>query len=500
MDNLMDNHQDRERRDPWNTAPSFDTADSSVLKLSSSSSSPPSSPSSPSLSPARLPNECLYKIVAHLSKDIRTLHSLLLVNRFFFHAALPHLMNVLSWEDDTSTQTFLNEAMGSNIDGDAANKTATQTSLSYTESWTRREQLVLLVLTSFLESQLLERQQKQQEQQQQHEMEGGEGERLDQAWIEKREICSRRLTVLQEIEAVLQPFGLRLARETVHAADGDDNREELQGNDEEEDDQPDYRAGDYRAGDWTGDWAGDWAGDWVAGAEEEVASEGGGHETKVDGAEASEPASGQTVTVQVNIARDDNSNSMNIASDENNSVHEADGPIVAADGEHVLDNNHGVSDEKVHTKNQQCDYYYTTALQSSLTSMLLHYNLEHITAFMIDVTKTDTYFLLANRMESLKTISLRHIYTSMSPEQFFDLARFIRLNQSAFPRKAPLNLDYHVQWCHYYHGSMDYDDPSVLVEKDQIIEDALEFQQLLQGFRAAKERQRLHILENTYTR
>ncbi|KAF9543208.1 hypothetical protein EC957_001083 [Mortierella hygrophila] len=41
----------------------------------------------------RLPNECLYLIVNHLWDDLRTLHTLLFVNRFFFHAALPKIMD-----------------------------------------------------------------------------------------------------------------------------------------------------------------------------------------------------------------------------------------------------------------------------------------------------------------------------------------------------------------------------------------------------------------------
>lgn len=41
----------------------------------------------------RLPNECLYLIVHHLRDDLRTLHTLLFVSRFFFHAALPVLMD-----------------------------------------------------------------------------------------------------------------------------------------------------------------------------------------------------------------------------------------------------------------------------------------------------------------------------------------------------------------------------------------------------------------------
>ncbi|KAF9437679.1 hypothetical protein BGZ76_011659 [Entomortierella beljakovae] len=38
-----------------------------------------------------LPNECLFIIVEHLSSDIKALHTLLFVNRFFFHAAVPYI-------------------------------------------------------------------------------------------------------------------------------------------------------------------------------------------------------------------------------------------------------------------------------------------------------------------------------------------------------------------------------------------------------------------------
>ncbi|KAF9133596.1 hypothetical protein BGW39_009449 [Mortierella sp. 14UC] len=47
----------------------------------------------------KLPNECLYHIIGHLWDDPKTLYNLLLVNKFFFHAALPLLMDqpLLAW-------------------------------------------------------------------------------------------------------------------------------------------------------------------------------------------------------------------------------------------------------------------------------------------------------------------------------------------------------------------------------------------------------------------
>ncbi|KAF9906547.1 hypothetical protein EC991_000489 [Linnemannia zychae] len=48
----------------------------------------------------KLPNECFYIIVDHLWDDLPTLHTLLLVNRFFFRAAIPKIMDkpLETWE------------------------------------------------------------------------------------------------------------------------------------------------------------------------------------------------------------------------------------------------------------------------------------------------------------------------------------------------------------------------------------------------------------------
>ncbi|KAI1289063.1 hypothetical protein EDD11_009446, partial [Mortierella claussenii] len=249
----------------------------------------------------------------------------------------------------------------------------------------------------------------------------------------------------------------------------------------------------------------DMADEWAAGAAEEVAAEDGGDDAKIDGTEASHPSAGQTAIEQVNDSHDHNSNGMNIDSEntyeENSSAYET--PYHTTDGNHVGDGDHGINEGEVHTENQQRDDYYISTLVGSLISMLLHYNSGHITTVRFEVAKVKTYLTLAGRMQSLKTISLPDIRISISVDMarryFSVLAQFIRLNQSTFPRKAPLNLD---PGGSYHYGSRydDYDDPSMLLKKDQIIDDALEFQQLLQGFRAAKERRRLHILENTYTR
>ncbi|KAF9287727.1 hypothetical protein BGZ74_001029 [Mortierella antarctica] len=47
-----------------------------------------------------LPNECLYLVVDHLRDDLVTLRTLLLANRFFFHAAVPLMLNdpLSTWE------------------------------------------------------------------------------------------------------------------------------------------------------------------------------------------------------------------------------------------------------------------------------------------------------------------------------------------------------------------------------------------------------------------
>ncbi|KAF9314473.1 hypothetical protein BG003_004128 [Podila horticola] len=64
----------------------------------------------------RLPNECLYLIVDRLHDDLVTLRTLLLVNRFFFHAAVPWMLNnpLNTWEMTYATpevETDVNKLM-----------------------------------------------------------------------------------------------------------------------------------------------------------------------------------------------------------------------------------------------------------------------------------------------------------------------------------------------------------------------------------------------------
>ncbi|KAG0091095.1 hypothetical protein BGZ93_001180 [Podila epicladia] len=56
----------------------------------------------------QLPNECLYLIVDHLRDDLATLRALLLANRFFFHAAVPLMLNdpLSTWEMTYSRPEF----------------------------------------------------------------------------------------------------------------------------------------------------------------------------------------------------------------------------------------------------------------------------------------------------------------------------------------------------------------------------------------------------------
>lgn len=60
----------------------------------------------------RLPNECLYLIVSHLWNDLRTLHTLLFVNRFFFHAALSKIMDhpLETWDMNYCEPKFVTDS------------------------------------------------------------------------------------------------------------------------------------------------------------------------------------------------------------------------------------------------------------------------------------------------------------------------------------------------------------------------------------------------------
>ncbi|KAI1301124.1 hypothetical protein EDD11_005796, partial [Mortierella claussenii] len=503
----------QEAKGSWATAPSINTTNSSA------------SPSTPSA--ARLPNECLHMIVDYLSTDIRTLHSLLLVNRFFFHAALPHLMTVLSWQEGHHTRIFLDSAMSADIDEIAQFKLTTTTPipLSYSKSvWTRRDQLLLMVLMSFLESRLLERQQ-------QRGAKGGEQQ--GQSRVDNRESSVHRLSMFQEVEAVLKPFGLRLARETIHVHEGEGNRGRyirgslsaraaamiryLQGSTgttgPEETTSADQHIRRQLSLDYSKYFTDPWMiGGWrqsnlcqlihlcrlpeelqrrgIEVAEEHRAvelviaatavatAEVGEHEANGDGMEALE----QTSPVQVHAGANGNSdsNSTNV------------GHTTRSDGQEVDSSDIDASDNdgEVHTKDQQHDAFYVAGLEKSFASMLCCYNLEHIKIIRIEVAKAGTYLPLADRMKDLKIITPQG--SDIAIPLLSNITHFIRWNQSAFPRKGPLDLDSrYIQYSDHV-ANTDYDDPFILLRRDEIIEDAVEFQRLLRAFGAFKERQRLH--------
>ncbi|KAI1294263.1 hypothetical protein EDD11_008199 [Mortierella claussenii] len=441
MDSCSDGSQ--EAKAPWTTAPSINTTNSSA------------SVSTPSV--ARLPNECLHMIVDYLSTDIRTLHSLLLVNRFFFHTALPHLMTVLSWQDDGYTPTFLNTDISADTGGIAYTSwtTTTQSSLPYDEAeWTRRNQLLLVVLMSFLESRLLERQQ-------QREAEGGEqevkyGEQQGHGRVEGRESSVHRFSVVQEVEAVLEPFGMRLAGETIYVDKGKGNR------------------GHYirsslapRAAAMVR---------YLQGSEETTSADGRfRRRLSVDYSKYFSDPWGIEGWWQSNLCQ---------------LIHLCRVPEELQGGD--SGDGQGLDIDDIDTGDKR-DGPYAVALGKSFASMLFYHNLEHIKVFRIYTAKVGTYLPLADQMKSLKTIMPEDMDTATP--LLSKIAQFIRQNQSAFPRKKPLDLDYkYIEYCDDV-DNMDYDDPSILLRRDEIIEDAAEFQRLLRAFRAFKERQRLGIVE-----
>ncbi|KAI1295777.1 hypothetical protein EDD11_007709, partial [Mortierella claussenii] len=525
MDNCTDGSQ--EAKGPRAITPSISATNSSAW---------PSTPSA-----ARLPNECLHMIVDYLSTDIRTLHSLLLVNRFFFHAALPHLMTVLSWQEGHHTRIFLDSAMSADIDGIAQiNSTTTQDSRSSAEAeWTRRDQLLLVVLMSFLESRLLKRQQ-------QREAKGGE--QRGQGQVKDRKSNLHHFSVAQEVEAALEPFGLRLARETIHVHEGEGNRgryirgslsaraaamirylqgstgttgsEEMTSADQHirrrlSLDYSKYFTDPWMIGGWWrsnlcqlihlcrlpeelqgGDIDVDEdaaAVDWTTVAATAVATaEVGEHEVNGDGMEALEQIASVQVHAGANgsINSNSNSNSTNNYGNSTNVGHTTRGVGQGVDS-HDIDASD--DDGEVHTKDQQHDGYYAAALEKSFASMLCCYNLKHITTFIFNVAKPDTYLPLADRMKDLKIIVPQG--SDADIPLLSKVSQFIHKNQSAFPRKGPLDLDSRYIRYRHHVANTDYNDPVILLRRDEIIEDVAEFQRLLRAFRAFKETQRLQTVK-----
>ncbi|KAI1317968.1 hypothetical protein EDD11_007490, partial [Mortierella claussenii] len=165
---------------------------------------------------SRLPNECLYLIISFCDGDRSTLYSLLFVNKFFFHAALPLLMTITSWAEWHRQRTDMHEDWDVHEDDDLEDcqsdgehgqgVTKVRAPLSVDKdlntelepihgllghAWTRGDKLFALVLSSFFQMQL--KGVKEQEEQE------------------------------EAADAILKPFGMRLVRqESIRAHGGDE--------------------------------------------------------------------------------------------------------------------------------------------------------------------------------------------------------------------------------------------------------------------------------------
>ncbi|KAI1298506.1 hypothetical protein EDD11_006787 [Mortierella claussenii] len=340
----------------------------------------------------------------------------------------------------------------------------------------------------------------------------------------------------QEVEDVLEPFGLRLARETIHVHEGEGNRgryirggltaraaamvKYLQG--EEETTSADWRFRRRLSVDYSKYFTDPWimgyrrqpnlcqlihfrrlledqqgwkfglhvedrAVKWVMAALNVDTAEDSGHGANGDGTDTVE----QTASVQVHAGADDshNSNSTNIDDNSTNVGNMASSGSQGVASEHSDTSDIGEewADRKLRNE--------VPALGKSLASMLFCYNWERIEVFRLDVVKAGTYLPLADRMKSLKIIMPQgaHIATPLLSK----VAQFIHRNQSAFPTKESLDLDAkYIEYCNDV-VYMDYGDSSVPLERDEFIEHAAKFQGMLLTFRAFKEKQRLHTAKIT---
>ncbi|KAF9994395.1 hypothetical protein BGZ80_001619 [Entomortierella chlamydospora] len=346
--------------------------------------------------PQRLPNECLFHIVEYLSTDLVALHSLLTVNKFFFHAALPHIFNdpINTWD----------------------------TNYAYSKHKTNNDKLFALVFVSFLQA------------------------RLEECQCD----LDDDLQINQTLDRILKQFGLKLTLpflpsglDMLECIDwrcrllhGDEIRQFCRN----------------RAQRLTLDYSKLFTvlsmDDWRFFQ----------YFTMVRLRKLPDDMrERQTLRRQNGVISNDQV-SANIETDHEaaDGINPTMTAIIVAEsnGESERSEESDSDEDGTHTFEQQYDLSYTWQLRQSLIGMWLHYNHESVTSFAFDMAEAQKYHSLSTKMSRLQVLHLNR--TEAMPDPHLEnTILFIKQNQAAFPRKRPLDIEFNEGWYSYYDNDDD---------------------------------------------
>ncbi|KAF9109967.1 hypothetical protein BGX27_006944 [Mortierella sp. AM989] len=387
--------------------------------------------------PQRLPNECLYMVVSHLHDNLTALHSLLLVNKFFFHAALPYIMDnpFTTWGMDHS-----------NAGG---------------------EKFFALMIASFLEARLLE---------------------------QEVSLSSDQLAE-QAVDDILKPFGIALVKPFVKPGPRllrsflkriELNRERIKSEYESCEEEAEVKLGICDGDDDSDDndddemtiqkMTTDYSKYFT------VLSELDWHSVQfhpmirlrklpktIREAHTLADEDGDSTT---SWETDTQSNSDDDGYDDNVELPMENEPTTATEydggngepdgedgegGEAEINGNGGMdeaedSDEE-HTLEQQSDDDYIWKIRQAFSDLWIHFNYDCLTEFSFDISEAHRLLPFSMKMAKLQTLQIHR--DIMADSYLENTILFIKQNQSSYPRKPSLDIALEGNW---YYNDDDFDD------------------------------------------
>ncbi|KAF9378672.1 hypothetical protein BGX21_002845 [Mortierella sp. AD011] len=121
-------------------------------------------------------------------------------------------------------------------------------------------------------------------------------------------------------------------------------------------------------------------------------------------------------------------------------------------GDQISDSND--DDDEEHTLEQQHRRSYASLLREALVDMWLYYNYDSVTAVNYEMALARKYLPLSTKMPKLQSLCLNRP-TVMLDSYIEDTILFIKQNQAAFPRKPTIDIEFDGSWCFFGDDDID---------------------------------------------
>ncbi|KAF9206803.1 hypothetical protein BGZ49_001810, partial [Haplosporangium sp. Z 27] len=113
------------------------------------------------------------------------------------------------------------------------------------------------------------------------------------------------------------------------------------------------------------------------------------------------------------------------------------------------------SDDDQHSIDGERDQEYTWPLRESLVDLWLHFNFDSITSFFFEMPKSQKYLALSTKLASIEIIYLNR-ERAMPDSQLENTVLFIKQNQASFPMKRIMDVQLGFNWGLYDDVGVDW--------------------------------------------